>query len=154
LISLNKQNPKQLHYLTARALNEYQDDHAGLALALFEHAKQQFPTSRAVNLLYAKILLHNGQPKQALTYLNLDLQHYDPTPIVFDLLSIANGQVGNSVKGFQYRAEYFYAYGLTRDAIIQLEQALRAANDSFYLSSTIEDRINQFKDELNAAPIL
>lgn len=154
LTGLNKQNPAQLHYLTARALNEYQAENATQALRLFQQAKRQFPTSRAVNLLYAKVLLHNGKPDLALTYLTQDLQQYAPTPEVFDLLSIANGQVGNPVKGFQYRAEYFYAYGLTKDAIIQLEQALRLTRENFYLTSTIEDRIAQFKAELNAAPIL
>ena len=153
-LSLRKQNPNQLHYLTALALNEYRDNKPQQSLVLFRQAKQQFPKSRAVNLLYAKVLLHNGKPQQALTYLNQDLQLFNPTPNVYDLLSIAYGQVNNPVRGFQYKAEYFYSLGLTKDAIIQLEQALRAANNNFYLSSQIENRINQFQAELRAPKLL
>ncbi len=154
LTALREQNPNQLHYLTALALNEYRDNKPRQSLALFDQARQQFPQSRAVNLLYAKVLLHNGKPQQALTYLNDDLQRYEPTPNVYDLLSIAYGQVDNPVRGFQYRAEYFFSLGLTKDAIIQLEQALRAANNNFYLSSQIENRIQQFRAELNAPRLL
>lgn len=153
-LSLRKQNPNQLHYLTALALNEYRDNKPQQSLVLFRQAKQQFPKSRAVNLLYAKVLLHNGKPQQALTYLNQDLQLFNPIPNVYDLLSIAYGQVNNPVRGFQYKAEYFYSLGLTKDAIIQLEQALRAANNNFYLSSQIENRINQFQAELRAPKLL
>lgn len=154
LISLNTRTPTQLHYLTARALNEYHDTKHSLSLSLFQQAKRQFPDSRAVNLLYAKVLLHNGKPQQALRYLNYDLQNYATNPNVLDLLSVAYGQVNDPVKGFQYRAEYLYSLGLTKDAIIQLEQALRAANNNFYLSSKIENRINQLRAELNAPRLL
>ncbi|ORU94646.1 MAG: peptidase M48 [Cycloclasticus sp. symbiont of Bathymodiolus heckerae] len=154
LLLLTNQNPQQLHYLTAYALNEYRDNKPQHSLALFQQAKQQFPKSRAVNLLYAKVLLHNGKPQQALIYLNKDLQSFSPTPSVFDLLSIAYGQVNNPVRGFQYRAEYFYSIGLIKDAIIQLEQALLAASDNFYLSSQIENRISLFNTELKAPRLL
>ncbi|HIG79603.1 MAG TPA: M48 family peptidase [Cycloclasticus sp.] len=154
LRALTQRNPKRLHYLTAFALNEYRDEKPQASLALFQKAKQLFPKSRAVNLLYAQVLLHNGKPQQALTYLNHDLQQFNPTPNVFDLLSIAYGQAKNPVRGFQYRAEYFYSLGFTKDAIIQLEQALRAADNNFYLSSQIENRINQFQAELNAPRLL
>ena len=154
LSTLNQNNPNQLHYLTARALNEYRDDNTQLALSLFQQSKKQFPQSRSANLLYAKVLLHAGKPKQALGYLNEDLLKYEPEPNVFDLLSIAYGQVNQPVRGFQYRAEYLYSIGSTKDAIIQLEQALLAANNNFYLSSKIENRINQFRTELKAPNIL
>ena len=154
LSALRKQNPDQLHYLTALALNEYRDNKPQRALTLFEQAKQLFPKSRAVNLLYAKVLLHNGKPQQALTYLNQDLALFNPTPNVYDLLSIAYGQVNEPVRGFQYRAEYLYSIGFTKDAIIQLEQALRSAKNNFYLSSQIENRINQLQAELNAPKLL
>ena len=146
--------PRQSHYLTALALNEYRDEKANRSLALFRQAKQKFPRNRAVNLLYAKVLLHNGEAGQAIIYLNQDLQNFNPTPGVFDLLSIAYGKNNNPVSGFQYRAEYFYSLGLTKDAIIQLEQALHAADNNFYLSSQIENRINQFQAELNAPRLL
>lgn len=150
LEELTQRKPQQLHYLTALALNEYRDERPQASLALFQKAKDMFPKSRAVNLLYAKVLLHNGKPQQALTLLNHDLQQFTPTPSVFDLLSIAYGQVSKPVQGFQYRAEYFYSLGATKDAIIQLEQALRAAGNDFHLSSQIENRIHQFRAELNA----
>jgi predicted Zn-dependent protease len=152
--SLTTRNPKQLHYLTAQALNEYRDEKVAQSLAIFKQAKQRFPNSRAVNLLYAQVLLHAGKPKYALTYLNQDLQLYNSTPMVYDLLSIAYGQVKDPVRGFQFRAEYFYSLGQTKDAIIQLEQALHAADNNFYLSSQIENRINQFRADLNAPRLM
>ena len=154
LQSLSSRNPGQSHYLTAQALNEYYDEKPRLALTLFERAKRLFPKSRAVNLLYAKVLLHNGEPQQALPLLEQDLHLFSPNPTVFDLLSIAYGQTDNPVKGFQYRAEYYYFLGQTKDAIIQLEQALRAADNNFYLSSQIENRLEQFMDDLQAPPLL
>ncbi|OUR83140.1 peptidase M48 [Cycloclasticus sp. 46_120_T64] len=154
LLPLNQQNLHQLHYLTARALNEYRDDKTQLALALFQQAKQLFPQSRSVNLLYAKVLLHAGKPTQALQYLNDDLRLHPAEPNVYDLLSVAYGQTNDPVRGFQYRAEYLHSIGSTKDAIIQLEQALRAANNNFYLSSQIENRINQLTAALNAPALL
>jgi len=154
LNDLVQQQPGQLHYLTANALNEYRDGKTLLSINLFQLAKKRFPDSRSVNLLYAEVLLHHGQPAKALNFLNEDLQHFKPTPSVFDLLSIAYGQTHKPIKGFQYRAEYFYSMGQTKDAIIQLEQALRAAGDSFYYSSQISNRINQLRAELKAPRLL
>ena len=148
LSKLVQQNPEQLHYLTAQALNEYIDKNTATALTLFEKAKHLFPNSRAVNLLHAQVLLHAGKPKKALVYLNKDLLNHSPTPKVYDLLSIAYGQVKNPVRGFQFRAEYFYSIGHTKDAIVQLEQAYKAAENNFYLSSQIENKISLLRDEL------
>lgn len=154
LSALVQQNPEQLHYSTAQALNEYSDKNTAVALTLFEKAKRLFPNSRAVNLLYAQVLLHAGKPEQALVYLNKDLLNYSPTPKVYDLLSIAYGQVKNPVRGFQFRAEYFYSIGHTKDAIIQLEQAYKAAENNFYLSSQIENKISLLRDELKEPALL
>ena len=154
LSKLVQQNPEQLHYLTAQALNEYSDENTATALILFEKAKHLFPNSRAVNLLYAQVLLHAGKPKKALVYLNKDLLNYSPTPKVYDLLSIAYGQVKKPVRGFQFRAEYFYSIGHTKDAIIQLEQAYKAAENNFYLSSQIENKISLLRDELKQPALL
>ena len=149
LQALTNKNPQQLHYLTAQALNEYSDKDTTKALSLFEKAERLFPTSRAVNLLYAQVLLHAGKPTQALTYLNKDLHNFPATPTVYDLLSIAYGQTKDPVRGFQYRAEYFYSLGQTKDAIIQLEQAYKFAKNNFYLSSQIENKINLLTAEMN-----
>jgi predicted Zn-dependent protease len=154
LNTLVRQNPRQYHYQTALALNEHADSKMSLAFKVLKKANQQFPRSRAVNLLFAKFLLHTGKPKQALLFLNKDLQQYPSTPELFDLLSIAYGQTKEPVRGYQYRAEYLYAYGLTKDAIVQLEQALLAADNNFYLSSQIENRIYEFKKELEAPNLL
>ncbi|ORU90897.1 MAG: peptidase M48 [Cycloclasticus sp. symbiont of Poecilosclerida sp. M] len=146
--------PQQYQYQTALALNEHADGKIQTAFSILKTAKHRFPQSRAVNLKFSKFLLHTGQPKQALTFLNKDLQEYPPTPEIYDLLSIAYGQTKKPVRGYQYRAEYLYAYGLTKDAIVQLEQALLAAGENFYQSSQIENRIDQLKKELDAPALL
>lgn len=154
---LNKlvdKHPEQSHYLTAQALNEYLDKNTTLSLALLKKGQLLFPKNRAVNLLNARALLHAGQPKEALVFLNKDLVNHSPTPQLYDLLSIAYGQVNNPVRGFQYRAEFLYSLGQTKDAIIQLEQAYKAAENNFYLSSQIENKIAILREELKAPSLL
>ena len=94
------------------------------------------------------------RPKEALVFLNKDLLNHSPTPQLYDLLSIAYGQVNNPVRGFQYRAEFLYSLGQTKDAIIQLEQAYKAAENNFYLSSQIENKIAILREELKAPSLL
>jgi len=148
LSQLTKQFPLQKQYLTAFALNEHAAGLTKKASALFDLAIKRFPHSRAVNLLYAQFLLQIGKPQLAITLLDKDLKNFPATPRVYDQLSIAYGKIKSPVRGFQYKAEYFYSIGRTRDAIVQLEQALLAANDNFYFSSQVENRINYFQNEL------
>jgi len=154
LQKLTQDAPNQSQYIVAQAVNEYSAKNNQDALALLEKAHKLFPAKRAVNIKYAQISLYAGQAEKALSLLNNDLQHFTPTPQVFDLMSIAYGQIKKPVRGFQYRAEYFYSIGHTKDAIIQLEQALRAANNNFYLSSQIENHLQRLKAELKEPALL
>ena len=148
LSQLTKKFPFQKQYLTAFALNEHAAGHEKKASALFDLAAKRFPHSRAVNLLYAQFLLQIDKPNLAITLLDKDLKNFPATPRVYDQLAIAHGKIKSPVRGFQYKAEYFYSIGKTRAAIVQLEQALLAANDNFYFSSQVENRINYFQNEL------
>ena len=148
LRTLTQQYPKQSHYLTAYALNELASGDGPKSLQLLEKAAIQFPDNRAVNLLHARLLLHLEQPKKSIPLLIKDAKQYEASPRVYDMLAIAYGQANDPVHGFQYKAEYFYLIGKTRDAIIQLEQAALAAKDNFYLTSQIKNRISLLTEEL------
>ena len=141
---LIKLYPEQPHFAMARAHTAYQAKDYPRALALFKKASQIFPNNQPIKIEYLSASLKTGHPEMARDLLLPMLYEEQPNPYVYKLLAQAYGNLHQNAKSHRYLAEYFYATGQTRNAIIQAKLALKAKDLNFYLSAIMDQRLNFF----------
>lgn len=139
-----------LAYQILQARIEMASGKPAQGLAIYTNALKLYPGNHPLTLLYARALLQNGQAAIARDLLQQQLRQQKSDLALYQLLAEAEGRAGDKVAGHKALAEYYYLNGQTGAAIEQLEIALRTRKSDFYLSSQIEDRLQQLKDELIA----
>ncbi|MEO7558453.1 MAG: M48 family metalloprotease [Gammaproteobacteria bacterium] len=137
-----------LPYQLALARIEMASGNNNKARDIFTEASKAYPGNHPLTLLYGRALLQTGQPAKARGLLHQQVRQNTSNPGLYKLLAEAEGQSGHKAAGHQALAEYYYLNGETAAAIEQLEIALRPADTDFYLSSQIEARLKELKDEL------
>jgi len=147
LQQLVMQYPAQSYFINALAKTEFDQRNYANALRLYEIAKERFPESRAVTLHYIKALLATAKFGQARKYLQEYVGHQGFTPESYNLLAQCYSGLGNEGESHRYLAEYYYASGQTRAAILQLRIAQKAAGDNFYVHAVVDERLKQLLAE-------
>ena len=147
LQKLVMQYADQSYFINALAKTEFDQRNYANALHLYETAKERFPESRAVTLNYIRALLATAKFGQARTYLDEYARHQGFTPEVYNLLAQCYGGLGNEAESHRYLAEYYYASGQNRAAILQLRIAQKAAGDNFYVNAVVDERLKQLLAE-------
>lgn len=147
LKKLANQYPDESYFINAVAKAEFDQRHYTDALRLYETAKERFPGNRAVMLNYIKALLATGRFAPARQYLHDYTRNQTVTPEVYNLLAQSYSGLGQEAESHRYLAEYYYASGQTRAAILQLRIARRSAGDNFYVNAVIDERLKQFLAE-------
>lgn len=70
-------------------------------------------------------------------------------PELYRLLAETQAKLNKPANSHQSLAEHYYLLGQTHDAIKQLEIGLKTPKIDFYLTSRLEARLNEFKNELH-----
>ena len=147
LQSLALKYPNQSQFLTGLAQVELDAHQWDRAAQLYEMGLQRFPENRTISLGYTRMLLSLKHPDKAHRLLQNYRRHHDETPDVYNLLAETYSQLGNEAESHRYLAEYYYASGQTRAAILQLRIARRSAGDNYYINAVIDERLRQFMQE-------
>lgn len=147
LQELTLRHPDYPQFISALAQVEMELKNPNGALRLHEMAMQRFPGNRAVTLHYIKALLATGHALEARKALQEYAQRQTPTAEVYNLLAQAHSAMKQEADSHRYLAEYYYAKGQTRAAILQLKIARRSAGDNFYINAVIDERLKQFMEE-------
>jgi len=142
--NLVKSFPNQPQYSSALARLAFDTHDYFLALDRYQKLAEQYPENNAIKIDYIACLLKTNKPEQArknLLALDPKIQHL---PIYWELLAEAYSQLNQPAESHRYIAEYYYATGQTRDAILQIKLAQQSKGLNFQLSSILEERLKFF----------
>lgn len=145
---LLKQNPGLIAYNILKAQIETDAALFSAAIKTFKKLLKSYPGNKTINLYFAETLLKANKIKQANEILENQLSTETKTPKLFQLLSKTQAKLNKPAYSHQSLAEYYYLLGQTHDAIKQIEIALKIPKIDFYITSRLEARLIEFKDEL------
>lgn len=142
--TLAKTYPNQVQYGTALARTALEARHYDVALDRYKKLTEKFPNKEAIKLEYADSLLKTGNAKQAhklLLTLNSDTQRL---PVYTQLLARVYGNLHQAAESHRYLAEYYYATGQTREAILQIRLAKNSKGLTPQLDAILNERLTFF----------
>ncbi len=141
---LAKEYPNQPQYLTALARTALEAKNYSTALSRYQKLTEQFPDNEAIKLEYITSLLKAGNSKLAQKNLFLLRPKTQQLPIYSQLLAQVYSDLNQPAESHRYLAEYYYATGQTRDAVLQIKLAQKSKGLNFQLSSILNERLNFF----------
>ncbi|TAN67375.1 MAG: M48 family peptidase [Methylobacter sp.] len=144
---LSKEYPNQEQYVTALARTALESKNYNTALARYKKLTEQFPDNEAIKLEYITSLLKTGNAELARKNLLLLKPKTQQQPIYSQLLAQIYSDLNQPAESHRYLAEYYYATGQTKDAILQIKLAQKSKGLNFQLSSILNERLNFFINE-------
>lgn len=144
---LTTEFPDQPQYAAALAHTAQDSRNYTSALGRYEKLVRQFPNNEAIRLEYIASLLKASKAEQAKQNLQLLSPKTRQLPINFELLAQAYSAMHQPAESHRYLAEYYYAIGQTKDAILQIKLAQKSKGLNFHLSSILSERLAFFINE-------
>ncbi|MDI1230844.1 MAG: M48 family metalloprotease [Methylobacter sp.] len=141
---LSKEYPNQPQYVTALAHTALDSKNYSIALARYKKLTEQFPNNEAIKLEYITALLKAGNAELARKNLFQLQSKTQRLPIYSQLLAQVYSDLNQPAESHRYLAEYYYATGQTKDAILQIKLAQKSKGLNFQLSSILNERLNFF----------
>ncbi|MDO9169621.1 MAG: M48 family metalloprotease [Methylobacter sp.] len=141
---LSKEYPNQPQYVTALAHTALDSKNYSIALARYKKLTEQFPNNEAIKLEYISALLKAGNAELARKNLFQLPSKTQRLPIYSQLLAQVYSNLNQPAESHRYLAEYYYATGQTKDAILQIKLAQKSKGLNFQLSSILNERLNFF----------
>lgn len=142
--ALTEEYPDQAQYRTALARTALESRDYTTALARYKKLVDQFPNNEAIKLEYISSLLKAGYPEQARNNLLWLTHKTQQLPVYWQLLAQAYSNLKQPAESHRYLAEYYYAIGQTKDAILQIRLAQKSRGLNFQLSSILAERLDFF----------
>jgi predicted Zn-dependent protease len=146
---LLKKDPQLIAYNILKALIEADARQHRTAIKTFKKLLTIFPGNNTINFYYAATLLKANKIKQAYKILQAQVSQSSKNPELYRLLAETQAKLNKPANSHQSQAEYYYLLGQTHDAIKQLEIGLKTPKIDFYLTSRLEARLKEFKNELH-----
>jgi predicted Zn-dependent protease len=144
---LLKHSPGRIAFMKALADTQFMAGNQPEGLSIYRKGLDLYPGNTVLTLGYADTLLKAQQPMSAATLLQTYTRN-NPTSIIgFQLLATAAAASGNDTGSHLAYAEYYALQSELHSAIDQLNLALKAKSNDFYLTSLIESRLQQLKQQ-------
>ncbi|NOR68543.1 MAG: M48 family metalloprotease [Methylomarinum sp.] len=144
---LATQYPEQPHYAYALAKTALEAQQYEKALKLFKQGLNHFPSNNALKTEYISTLLKAKRPKKAKAILQSLPYQMKQQPLYFELLAETYAELNQPAESHRYIAEYYYAIGQTKFAILQINLAKKAKDINFYLQAILNERLSFFINE-------
>lgn len=106
------------------------------------------PGQRPMSLELAEVLQRNGQHGEALPLLQQLGREYSKDARIFQMQARSYAATGQPLLQHRALAEAYYLQGALPSAIEQLQLAQRAGGGDFYLLSSIDARLREFKEQM------
>lgn len=128
-------------------LAEVDDDASNPQQALKELNKiiGLYPDYYPLVIQYASTLIDAKQEQRAIDFIKQEQLQQPNDPVLYKLLSKAEGQIGNLGSAYQARARYFKLLGDRQMAVVQLQQALEVPNLSADDRAAINAELNSLR---------
>lgn len=147
LADLAARYPDQPFYLSALARCHLEGKQFEKALKIYQQAIKQFPTNNALKFEYVNSLLKAGQPKLAQQILESLADNVQERTLYLELLAQSYADLKQMAESHRYLAEYYYAVGQTKTAILQIKLAQKEKSLNSYLGAILEERLRFFLEE-------
>ena len=134
-------------YISALARCNLEAKQYGRALKFYQQAVKQFPTNNALKFEYVSSLLKANQPKLAQQVLQSLASDFQEHTLYLELLSQSYADLKQMAESHRYIAEYYYAVGQTKTAILQIKLAQKIKSQDSYLGAILEERLHFFMEE-------
>ncbi|MGZ5051103.1 MAG: M48 family metalloprotease [Methylobacter sp.] len=144
---LVKEYPNQPQYIAAMARTALEAKNYSVALARYKKLSEQFPENEAIKLEYVTSLLKAGDAQLARKILFSLTPKTQQQPIYSQLLAQIYSDLNQPAESHRYLAEYYYATGQTKEAILQIRLAQKSKGLNFQLSSILNDRLTFLLNE-------
>jgi len=118
------------------------------ALDRFEAALAKYPNKMQLVYDYPETLLKAGRPRDAIAYLERELQRFPGNGPLHRLAARCYAEIGKSMQQHLHQGEYYAWQGDLKGAITQLELASRAKDGDFYVSSVVDTRLRALRKDL------
>ena len=145
--ALIRMKPDYLLYQLLRADLEMASGDSRTGLQTYASTVQRFPESLAALQMYGASLTKARRYDQAWKILDQAVRRHPEEPELYKLLATAAGESGRKMEAHRAYGEYYYRVGQPREAIEQMELAIKLANGSFYYISSLEARIREIREE-------
>lgn len=116
-----------------------------LAVQLAEAANRNFPTARALGIVYIRALIAAGRFRDAQNLATTKSQQEPKELAWWDLLAQAYAAAGKLAQQHRALAERYILLASWSEALEQLQIARRSGDADFYVMSEIDARISQIK---------
>lgn len=146
---LLKRNPGVIAFNILKAQIETDAQQYSAAIKSFKKLLTIYPGNNMINIFYAETLLKANKIKLAHKILQSQISQSTKSPKLYRLLAETQAKLNKIANSHQSLAEHYYLLGQTHDAIKQLEIGLKTKKIDFYLTSRLEARLKEFKNELH-----
>ena len=145
---LLKKNPNRIIYNILKAQIESDAEQYSAAIKTYQTLLNLYPGNDTINIFYAETLLKANKIASANAILQSQIASEIKTPKLFRLYAETQAKLKKFASSHQSLAEHYYMLGQTHEAIKQLEIGLKVPKIDFYITSRLEARLKEFKDEL------
>ena len=118
------------------------------AIARFGAALVRYPNKMQLVYDYPDALLKAKRPKDAVVFLERELERFPDNGPLHRLTAQAYAELGKRMQQHRHQAEYYAWQGDLRGAVYQLELATKAGDGDFYQASVVETRLRTMRREL------
>lgn len=146
---LLKKNPELIAYNILKAQIETDAKRYTAAAKTYKNLLNIYPGNNTINLYYAETLLKASKIKSAHKILQAQVSPSTKIPKLYRLLAETQAKLNKPANSHQSLAEHYYLLGQTHEAIKQLEIGLKTPKIDFYLTSRLEARLKEFKNEVH-----
>jgi len=131
---------------TALALGDYKT-----ALGIYDQLINFHPENQVIKLAYISTLLKADKADSAKETLATLTDKTRSLPVYWELMAQAASKLQQPAESHRYLAEYYYATGQLKEAILQIRLAQQSKGLNFQLSSILNERLRFFLEEEYAA---
>ena len=118
------------------------------AIARFAAALTRYPNKMQLVYDYPEALLKAKRPKEAVAFLEREMQRFPENGPLHRLTAQAYADLGKKMQQHRHQAEFYAWQGDLRGAVYQLELASKAGDGDFYQASVVEARLRTLRREL------
>jgi len=117
------------------------------AFDIYKQGINKYPLNKTFVYGISKLLLGSMNFDKAIELLSNYLVYYKNDPYIYELLAKAYNQKGDKLREHENLSDFFYYQFNIKDAISQMDLAVRQNSDDHYEQSRVEYRIKELQRE-------
>jgi len=138
---LTQAYPNQPQFAAALARTALASGDYKTALDIYGQLVNHHPENQVIKLEYVSSLLKAGKAESAKETLATLTEKTQALPIYWELMAQVSSTLQRPAESHRYLAEYYYATGQLKEAILQIRLAQQSQGLNFQLSSILSQRL-------------